>query len=80
MKYGERKIGPKFGDNYTVPQHELKPMLYQDQINFDRMRMYRLNRVKEQLIKMILGPAFYLILLISVMQLIQEIWLFFPFT
>ena len=51
MKNRERKIGPKLGDKFTVPNHELKPMLYQDQINFDRLRMYRLNRVKEQLIK-----------------------------
>ena len=46
----DRKIGPKFGDednNGVINQ--FKPKLYEDQINFDRMRMYRLNRVKEQL-------------------------------
>ena len=43
----DRKIGPKFGDednNGVINQ--FKPKLYEDQINFDRMRMHRLNRVR----------------------------------
>ena len=57
MRNRERKIGPKFGDRYSVPENQLKPMLYQDQINFDRMRMYRLNRVSEQLVKNDIGAC-----------------------
>jgi len=55
MKNIERKIGPKFGENYKVLQNELKARLYEDQIDFDRMRMYRLNRVREQLLKNDIG-------------------------
>ena len=52
MKNIERKIGPKFGEKTDkVFINEFKPRLYQDQINFDRMRMYRLNRVREQLLQ-----------------------------
>ena len=52
MKNIERKIGPKFGEKINkVFINEFKPRLYQDQINFDRMRMYRLNRVREQLLQ-----------------------------
>ena len=48
----DRKIGPKFGDEYNNGLiNQFKPKLYEDQINFDRMRMYRLNRVREQLKK-----------------------------
>ena len=50
MKIIERKIGPKLGENYKVSQNKFKARLYEDQIDFDRMRMYRLNRVREQLL------------------------------
>ncbi len=49
-KFAERKIGPKFKELVTPAQDtQFKPRLYEEKINFDRMRMYRLNRVKEQL-------------------------------
>ena len=54
----DRKIGPKFGDednNGVINQ--FKPKLYENQINFDRMRMYRLNRVREQLEKNNIGAC-----------------------
>ncbi len=54
----DRKIGPKFGDednNGVI--NRFKPKLYEDQINFDRMRMYRLNRVREQLEKNNIGAC-----------------------
>ena len=54
----DRKIGPKFGDednNGVINQ--FKPKLYEDQINFDRMRMHRLNRVREQLEKNNIGAC-----------------------
>ena len=55
----DRKIGPKIfdtaaGDNF---QNKFKPRLYEDQINFDRMRMYRLNRVRAQLLKSDIGAC-----------------------
>ena len=52
-----RKIGPKFGESSTVLQNKFKPMIYEDQIDFDRLRMYRLNRVREQLLKNDLGAC-----------------------
>ena len=55
MKIIERKIGPKFGENYKVSHNKFKARLYEDQIDFDRMRMYRLNRVREQLLKNDIG-------------------------
>ena len=69
-KFANRKIGPKFSEvvNQNVGAQQFKPYLYEDQINFDRLRMYRLNRVIEQLQKMMLGPAYYLIPLIFAMQ------------
>ena len=49
-KFAERKIGPKFKEPVNLAQDtQFKPRLYEEKINFDRMRMYRLNRVKEQL-------------------------------
>ena len=52
MNNFQRKIGPKLGEkNNVILNNEFKPRLYEDQINFDQMRMYRLNRVKKQLIK-----------------------------
>ena len=53
----QRKIGPKYGEESKVLQNIFKPMIYEDQINFDRMRMYRLNRVKEQLLKNDIGAC-----------------------
>jgi len=52
-----RKIGPKFGEGSQVLQNKFKPKIYEDQIDFDRMRMYRLNRVREQLLKNDLGAC-----------------------
>ncbi len=55
----ERRIGPKIGqENLTNINHNnFKPRLYEEKINFDRMRMYRLNRVREQLIKNDVGAC-----------------------
>jgi len=52
-----RKIGPKFGENYNTPINAFKPRLFEDKINFDRMRKYRLNRVKTQLLKNDIGAC-----------------------
>ena len=42
----DRKIGPKFGKKiHKIFKNEFKPRLYENQINFNRMRMYRLNIV-----------------------------------
>ena len=57
MKDIRRKIGPKFGEGSKVLQNKFKPKIYEDQIDFDRMRMYRLNRVREQLLKNDLGAC-----------------------
>ena len=50
-KFANRKIGPKLEEviNDDFGSQQFKPYLYEDQINFDRLRMYRLNRVIEQL-------------------------------
>ena len=53
----QRKIGPKFGEVSKVLQNKFKPKIYEDQIDFDRMRMYRLKRVREQLLKNDLGAC-----------------------
>ncbi|MDC0056855.1 Xaa-Pro peptidase family protein [Alphaproteobacteria bacterium] len=55
----ERRIGPKFdeGNRSNYNFNKVKPRLYEDQINFDRMRMYRLNRVREQLLKNDIGAC-----------------------
>ncbi len=54
----DRKIGPKFGEKiHKNFINEFKPRLYEDQINFDRMKMYRLNRVREQLLKNDIGAC-----------------------
>ena len=57
MKDIRRKIGPKFGEDSKVLQNKFKPKIYEDQIDFDRMRMYRLNRVREQLLKNDIGAC-----------------------
>ena len=47
----KRKIGPKLGQtSLESVTNKFKPRLYEEKINFDRMRLYRLNRIKEQLI------------------------------
>ena len=58
-KFANRKIGPKFSEviNQNVGAQQFKPYLYEDQINFDRLRMYRLNRVIEQLKKNDVGAC-----------------------
>ena len=58
-KFANRKIGPKFSEviNQNVGTQQFKPYLYEDQINFDRLRMYRLNRVIEQLQKNDVGAC-----------------------
>ncbi len=47
----ERKIGPKFDEedasNYSL--NKFKPRLYEEKIDFDRMRMFRLQRIREQM-------------------------------
>ena len=47
----ERKIGPKFDvedvSNYNL--NKFKPRLYEEKIDFDRMRMFRLQRIREQM-------------------------------
>ena len=53
----ERKIGPKFGKKNPVINNKFKPKLYEDKINFDRMRMYRLKRVRDQLIQNDIGAC-----------------------
>ena len=52
-----RKIGPKFGEKDSVVNNSFKPKLYEDKINFDRMRMYRLNRVRDQLLQNDIGAC-----------------------
>ena len=47
----ERKIGSKFNErsvsNYNL--NKVKPRLYEEKINFDRMRKFRLQRIREQM-------------------------------
>ena len=40
----ERKIDPQ-NKNFN----NIKPRIFEDQIDFDRMRLYRLNRVRKQM-------------------------------
>ena len=58
-KFADRKIGPKFAEviNQDLGTMQYKPRLYEDEINFDRLRMYRLNRVIEQLQKHDVGAC-----------------------
>lgn len=55
----DRKIGPKIFDTVTDKnlQNNFKPRLYENQINLDRMRMYRLNRVRAQLLQSDIGAC-----------------------
>jgi len=58
MNNFQRKIGPKLGEkNNIILNNKFKPRLYEAKINFNQMRMYRLNRVKEQLIKHDIGAC-----------------------
>ena len=58
MNNFQRKIGPKLGEkNNIILNNEFKPRLYESKINFDQMRMYRLNRVREQLVKNDIGAC-----------------------
>ena len=55
-----RKIGPKVGEESKIPNSSLdsfKKRLFEDKINFNRMRLYRLNRVKNQLLKKDIGAC-----------------------
>ncbi len=54
----QRKIGPKLGEKVNIiTDSGFKPRLYENKINFDKMRMYRLNRLREQLIKNEIGAC-----------------------
>ena len=55
----DRKIGPKIFETASSDniQNKFKPRLYEEQINFDRMRMYRLNRVREKLLQSDIGAC-----------------------
>ena len=53
----ERKIGPKLGQKNSLSNYNFKPRLYEDKIDIDRMRMYRLNRVRDQLLHNDIGAC-----------------------
>ena len=53
-----RKISP---DLKVKPNFITKKRLKEDEINFDKLRSYRLDRVKSALKKIILKRAYYLI-------------------
>ncbi len=53
----ERKIGPKLGEKNSLLNYKFKPKLFENEINFNRMRMYRLNRVRDQLVQNDLGAC-----------------------
>ncbi len=58
MKKIKRKIGPNFNDkNTSIIKNDFRPRLYEEQINFNQLRMYRLNRVRDQLIKNDIGAC-----------------------
>ena len=44
----DRKIGPKFAEANisNIDLNKLKPRLYEEKINFDRMRKFRLQRIR----------------------------------
>ena len=62
----ERKINPQ-NENFI----NIKPRIFEDQIDFNRMRLYRLNRVRKQMELQNIGAVIYLIQLIYVMQLMH---------
>ena len=45
------------GKKDSIVNNRFKPKLYEDKINFDRMRMYRLNRVRDQLLHNDIGAC-----------------------
>ena len=53
------KIDPKSQDPDSKNKkiNKFKPKFFEDQINFDRMRLYRLKRIKEQLLKNEIGAC-----------------------
>ena len=50
-KFLDRKIAPGFSSQESDLQlsKNLKPHFFEEKINFDRLRLYRLNRVRDQL-------------------------------
>ena len=57
-KFADRKISPGLPETINLNiESQFKPRLYEDLINYDRMRMYRLKRVLEQLQKNDVGAC-----------------------
>ena len=57
-KFADRKISPGLPETINLNiESQFKPRLYEDLINYDRMRMYRLKRVLEQLQKNNVGAC-----------------------
>ena len=57
-KFADRKISPGLPETINLNiESQFKPKLYEDLINYDRMRMYRLKRVLEQLQKNDVGAC-----------------------
>ena len=57
-KFANRKISPGLPETINLNiESQFKPRLYEDLINYDRMRMYRLKRVLEQLQKNDVGAC-----------------------
>jgi len=55
-----RKIGPKIGEKCKIPNssfNRFKKRLFEDKIDLNQMRLYRLNRVKNQLLKNDIGAC-----------------------
>ena len=69
MKF-KRKISP---ETKPLSNFVTKKRLKEDEINFAKLRSYRLDRVKKELKKIILKLVYYLILLMSDMHSIQLI-------
>ena len=69
MKFN-RKIAP---DTKPKPNFVTKKRLREDEINFDKLRSYRLDRVKKELEKIILRLVYYLIQLTLDMHWIRLI-------
>ena len=57
-KFADRKISPGLPETINLNiESQFKPRLYEDLVNYDRMRMYRLKRVLEQLQKNDVGAC-----------------------
>ena len=57
-KFADRKISPGLPETINLNiESQFKPRLYEDLINYDKMRMYRLKRVLEQLQKNDVGAC-----------------------